>query len=493
MANLKTYGCVLFLIGCGAGEATQEDIETAILNNELANRLPRQTDENKENDNELNQGNVPEEKISAAPREPDLTISAEEFSLLSPDQDLGNTTAVSFLVAGLSSGETVRLYDDENCENLLETVIADGETAKINYEIGPDGQYNFRVRKVTKDGLGPCSDHSIVYTLDTIKPAPISNMTLISEASPSGVASPEIRLEGLESNAIVNVYNSDSCDGVSLASAIAEDAQIDLTLASLATHADYEFYSSQTDPAGNTSDCSLVYVDYSFIDQALPPSTGLTHWLAADDVVLDGSGNVLSLNEKSGNSFGLSQANINYQPALANSGPGGLPMIVFDGVDDHIAATDTAFNVKFILAAYRVASARMNSQHLGQIWGQYHSLGHMACDARSANEQSFSFDGSIGNGAEGKYWLDDEANFSSQFYTSSPKFLWEYDEVEVTVVELNLERAMDTITMGHLAGTFQITDHHFGGDIGEILVYDASASAATISDARDYLKNKWLP
>ena len=168
-------------------------------------------------------------------------------------------------------------------------------------------------------------------------------------------------------------------------------------------------------------------------------------------------------------------------------------MIELDGENDRLVGTGSSFDVKYILAAYRISSSTQSTSDLGQIWGQYHSVGHLACDARLANDRSFSFDGGSGGTTTGKYWLDDEVSFSTGSFGTTPSLLWEYDEIEVTAVEFNGVYSMSIITMGHLGGSFGITEHHFGGEIGEVLVYDASATTATINDARDYLKNKWLP
>ena len=53
------------------------------------------------------------------------------------------------------------------------------------------------------------------------------------------------------------------------------------------------------------------------------------------------------------------------------------------------------------------------------------------------------------------------------------------------------DRTINTFHIGTLSTPFSVGQHQYGGEIGEIIVYDRELSSEEIEEAKQYLMDKW--
>ena len=126
---------------------------------------------------------------------------------------------------------------------------------------------------------------------------------------------------------------------------------------------------------------------------------------------------------------------------------------------------------------------RQEATDLAQIWGHYPSGAHVAFDARKPGQ--FNFDGSGGNSA--KYSMDtgDESAMSISNGVDKP---WAYDTFHVVGASFDSDVSMAGQSLGVLS---TLTSHRFGGDIGEIMIFDRELSDAEKTLVKLYLLKRW--
>jgi hypothetical protein len=204
----------------------------------------------------------------------DTTPSPQPSSIVltSPGSSPGMDNTPDLTVNGLVSGDTIRLYRDSSCTNLVATGTAPGTSLLMNSSALPsDGAYDFRA--TTEDPAGnvsACSTANVTYTLDTVAPSAPSSLTLNApSSSPGNDATPTIAINGVSSSDTVELFSDSSCT-ISRGSAVAGGSSVNITSSTLPSDNTYNFYSTTTDAAGNVSACSTAFVTY--ILDTTPPS-----------------------------------------------------------------------------------------------------------------------------------------------------------------------------------------------------------------------------
>ena len=192
--------------------------------------------------------------------------------------------------------------------------------------------------------------------------------------------------------------------------------------------------------------------------------------------------------DKSGGGRDALQTTVASQPTLT-TGAGGInniPVVHFDGVDDYLANTIDSLNsyqAKTVFVVYRVTNAQ--TSELGQLWGQYNGVGHVAADGR--NTGLWSFDGNAS--ATAHYSVNGDTLIAGGGGDSTQP--WVRNEAQFVTTVFDSTLSLTEHYLGSLLPTFSITSHAYGGDIAEIVVYSDSLSATEIADVQTYLGDKW--
>ena len=225
-------------------------------------------------------------------------------------------------------------------------------------------------------------------------------------------------------------------------------------------------------------------------DELLPETDGLVFWLnpSFESSVIQESGVVSEIQEVNNGLLAMSQSLESYRPTLVDDGSG-RSLLRFDGIDDHLSV-DTSLNAQTAFIVFKVNSSMQQSTDLGQLWGSYTEGAHISVEPRAINFMGYSFDGSIGAN-QARYLMRGDASYSADVGNDNSK-PWSYDKLELIQVEFTEQRALTEIVMGHLGSTFGVGDHHFGGDIAEILIYDKVLSAEELTKVNDYLTSTWF-
>ncbi|WP_338759441.1 T9SS type A sorting domain-containing protein [Bernardetia sp. ABR2-2B] len=176
-----------------------------------------------------------------------------------------------------------------------------------------------------------------------------------------------------------------------------------------------------------------------------------------------------------------------YQANIANT----FPIIRFNGLNTTAGSQYDdayAYAARTVFVVCRPSSTTQNTGDLGQLWGDYDpTQAQVAIDARGGgNNRGFSFDGS--GGTQARYSING-ANFTG-FVGNSNVQQWTYNQFEVFSVEFQSTQAMTNQRISTLAQNFT-TDHRFGGDLAEIIVYDRVLNNAERIIVQNYLSSKY--
>lgn len=203
-------------------------------------------------------------------------------------------------VSGYDDADSVFVYTSATCA--ASSLYGSGFTSGAHLDVTSttdlvDGVYNFYVR--LQDELGnatACSSVHANYILDTGAPSLASSMLLVNPlTSPSNDSTPTVDVLGVESGAVVKIFNDNLCTN-QVASGTASSASIELTT-SVLSEGTHNFYVEVIDIVGNSSGCSgslLTYVldttppatpSLALFNPASSPSNDTTPTLRASGVV----------------------------------------------------------------------------------------------------------------------------------------------------------------------------------------------------------------
>ncbi|PIY11455.1 MAG: hypothetical protein COZ18_04000 [Flexibacter sp. CG_4_10_14_3_um_filter_32_15] len=176
-----------------------------------------------------------------------------------------------------------------------------------------------------------------------------------------------------------------------------------------------------------------------------------------------------------------------YQANIANT----FPVVRFNGLNTTAGSQyDDAYSyaARTVFVVCRASSTTQNTGDLAQVWGDYNpSQAQVALDPRGGgNNRGFSFDGA---GATQARYSINGTNFTG-FVRNSNAQQWTYDQFEVFSVEFQDTQTMTNQRISTLASNFK-TDHRFGGDLAEVIVYDRVLNPAELIIVQNYLSAKY--
>jgi proprotein convertase subtilisin/kexin type 2 len=204
------------------------------------------------------------DNISIAPSL--LTLSFPGFS---PNTD--DTPTID--VTDIELGATVSIYTDSACSVKVGSSISTTSTASVTSSKLGAGIYTFFAKQVDKAGnASPCSTATVGYEILGATVAEPASMFLDTpSSSPSNSTTLSIGLSDLITGGHVYLYSDDRCENFITSASISGTTEY-LSVSGL-TEATYNYYSKQTNAAGQFSNCSNATVQYTVDLSASAPSS----------------------------------------------------------------------------------------------------------------------------------------------------------------------------------------------------------------------------
>ena len=214
----------------------------------------------------------------------DTSVPSAPSALVYSGSSPSNIRTPTIEVQGLEENARVQLFNDSTCSTSVSSEVTNtngtDEALTSTAITGADGTYHFYAKQTDRAGNASlCSSETVSYQLDTSAPLAPSSLALHSNnPSPNNTTEPVLAVGGLEDNSVVRLYSDSSCTTIASDEVThASGSSRDVTANTLATSGTYNFYSKQTDSAGNESSCSSETISYILdIDPPSPPALALT-------------------------------------------------------------------------------------------------------------------------------------------------------------------------------------------------------------------------
>lgn len=222
--------------------------------------------------------------------------------------------------------------------------------------------------------------------------------------------------------------------------------------------------------------------------------SGLVAWWKADSLALTDGTAVSSWSDSSGHSHTLAQATGSLQPIYKTGIIGGKPIVRFDSVDDYMDVGGTISTLTTNVTLFAVVSVASVSAH-----------GMFVHNGSSSNGWGFGY-GSSGSGdtngntyvglKEAVAWVDGSQTFSAatavvvaaQIQSDSKFKFWKAGGTGGLSANTS---SVITPTTDCYVGGMPSPQRAFGGDIGDVIVYDASLSTTDRDNVGSWLASKY--
>ncbi|HAA17749.1 MAG TPA: hypothetical protein DCP28_02855, partial [Cytophagales bacterium] len=218
-------------------------------------------------------------------------------------------------------------------------------------------------------------------------------------------------------------------------------------------------------------------------------SDNLVLWLRADSLtgLLSGDA-VSSWPDMSGYGHDATQATAENQPRFITGALNGLPAVQLDGADDYFDDAHS-YNARTVFIVYNFLDALQGTPDLGQLWGAYGDNYHVAIDSRNTNLNGFSFDGANLNGTQAQFAFNgDPYGIFVSNDNSTPVTRNTY---QLVTAEFDATGSLNRQVIGALIPNFSISEHNYGGQILEIIVYDTVLTDPERIAVETYLAGKY--
>ncbi len=180
---------------------------------------------------------------------------ASPILALSQDVSSPSNEAIPvFTATGLEVGGNLQLYSSEDCSGSpQEEGIASAEMdITLSSALSDEGNHSFSAKQTNEAGESSDCSNSVSYTLDTVAPGTLNFLEALQPISSTNPR-PTFEIVGLEENTTIQLYSDAACS----AEIAISDNGINVSLSEdLVDDGDYSFHLTQTDQAGNSSDCS---------------------------------------------------------------------------------------------------------------------------------------------------------------------------------------------------------------------------------------------
>lgn len=209
-------------------------------------------------------------------------------------------------------------------------------------------------------------------------------------------------------------------------------------------------------------------------------TTELLQTVAGSPATADGD-RVGEWGDQSGGNNDLFQATAGKRGTLKLNIQNGLPVVRFDGIDDHLASSAVdppGLSQPTTLFAVAKTTTTATAQKLFDGETDRQVMGYTAT-------AQFEFYAGTG-GMRGT--ADTSFHVLCYRYNAGSGFFRLDGTQQGATFNAGDNMALDRFIVGIAA---DVTSQPFSGDVGEILVYDAALSAAQIQQVEGYLRSKW--
>ncbi|MCB0421093.1 MAG: hypothetical protein KDD61_08855 [Bdellovibrionales bacterium] len=189
--------------------------------------------------------------------------SPTSLSLYDPATSPGNDPSPIIQVGGVVSGDSVFLYSDVSCTNLVGFNTATNTSVYIQSGALANGTYDFYATRNNSSGsMSACSTATVQYEVSVTPPTAPTGLSLhVPSVSPNNDSTPTIMVSGVSSGNVVKLYKDSACTQ-QVGSSTSTGSTIALTSTAL-TEGVYDFYALQTNGAVSSS-CSTATVSYEY-------------------------------------------------------------------------------------------------------------------------------------------------------------------------------------------------------------------------------------
>ncbi|MFZ8934892.1 MAG: hypothetical protein ACO2ZP_13445, partial [Bacteriovoracaceae bacterium] len=172
------------------------------------------------------------------------------ISLVNPAITPGNIDTPTLRVSGVNSDDTVRIFSDSSCTNVVAQAITQSSSVDIVVNALDPGSYTFWANAEDPLGnIGTCSSSNISYFLDLTPPGTPSLTSQVVNADKA-----TITVDNVSAGDRVELYSIAGCSNL-VGSASSLGTQVDVTTISL-INGSYTLYAKSIDLAGNESSCT---------------------------------------------------------------------------------------------------------------------------------------------------------------------------------------------------------------------------------------------
>lgn len=247
--------------------------------------------------------------LGVAPTVP--TSIALSSPVSSPDTD----STPTFTLGGVVSGETIKLYRDVACSQLVGSTLATGATAQITSTAIAPGSYSFYATSTNIAGTSSCSTTFANYQYLGVLPTSAATLTLSGVVSPNYLSTPTfLAANGVAPGDTVKIYSDITCSTL-VGSAVASSSSVSVTLSPLAVAAAYNFYTNSTNVVG-TSACSGWKSSYNYLG---PAPVVQVSWNANREKAVNSSGGGYKVYYSTSPGFNLTAATVVTVPYVSGA------------------------------------------------------------------------------------------------------------------------------------------------------------------------------
>lgn len=210
---------------------------------------------------------------------------ASSMTLQSPASSPGTDSTPTFTLAGVVSGETIKIYTNALCTTEVASVVANATTMLMTTSALAPGVYNFYSKSINTAGSSACSGVLSTYTYSGVLPSAGSGLTMVNPlTSPNYDSTPTVSIIGVANGDTVSLYSNAICTTL-IGSAAATSTTVQITISALAVGT-HSIYTKSTNVVGSSS-CSGVLASYEYLG---PPPTVRVSWTANREAAVNTTG-----------------------------------------------------------------------------------------------------------------------------------------------------------------------------------------------------------
>jgi hypothetical protein len=244
---------------------------------------------------------------------------------------------------------------------------------------------------------------------------------------------------------------------------------------------------------------SLLLLRKRFNPRSLP---NLQLWLPADRINQANNTAVATWSDQSGNGYDATQSTTAARPTFIASGLNGLPVVRFDGTDDHLDFSGGAFSLLrnvagatiFVVVKYSSTTANFSSFYAST----NNAITSVRLQLRTTTTPRYQIQGRRLDAISAETISSTQATSTSSVIIQTARadyqntLMQQYINGALDGQKTDFQTAgntSDTDSLGIFLGRVSVT--YLTGDIAEIIVYNRALNTSELSQVHRYLARKW--